>query len=540
MSQKLSLPQVPTSGLFKQGYNTYQSEDGVVNRNIAAVRDIASMVRTSVGPSGRNKIIVNQIQKVFLTSDASTILRELDIIHPAVKVVVMASQQQDFELGDASNLVVILAGEFLNQAEELLRIGMSPSEIAQGFELAKNRALKALTEAESDPQVTNAQVLKSVIAPKQYGHEDVLAKLCAEAIEYVWPQNARFFNVDNVRVVKIMGASLYASKVIKGMVFPNKPEGSVQAVESGKVAVYTAPVDISQTEAKGTVLLHNAQEMLDFSKGEENRLNAFVNDLKAAGVSVVVGGAGFGGLAVHYLNKHGILAFKIGSKFDLQRLARVTGASPLPTLKVPQPEQLGTIDAVTVEEIGGNRVTVFEQRDTRTRTATIVLRGATQNLLDDVERAIDDGVSAVKALTKSRSLVPGAGSTEMAIAADVFAEGERTPGTLQHAVKAYARAFEAVPRVLADNAGLDGTEVVSNIYAAPKSGAPGVDIESESPTGVIDARDAGIWDIALAKRSAIDLASEAAITVLTVDQIIMAKRAGGPAMPKQGGDWDQD
>lgn len=542
---KLALPKVPTSGIFKQGYQTYQSEDGIVNRNIAAVREISSKIRTSVGPSGRNKIIVNNIQKVFLTSDASTMLRELEIIHPAVKVVVMASQQQDTELGDASNLVVVLAGEFLNQAEELVRIGMSPSEIVQGFELGKEHALKALSQIESDPQVSNEVILRSVIAPKQYGNEALLAKLVGHALDYVMPQNKAHFNVDNVRVVKIMGASLHSSKVIKGMVFPAKPDGSVQELpEGGKVAIYTTPIDVSQTETKGTVLLHNAQEMLDFSKGEEQHMEAFIRQLKEeAGISVVLGGAGIGGLALHYLNKYGILAYKIGSKFDLQRMARVTGAAIQPSLKVPAPAQCGFIDNVSIEEVGGDRVTVFKQNGDKSRTATIILRGATQNLLDDVERAIDDGVSAAKALTRGRTLIPGAGASELVVAASVHAQGERISGTLQHAVKAYARAFEVVPRTLADNAGLDGIEVISNMYAFPKKGdaaAPGVDVEGESESGVLDAKEAGIWDIAVAKRSAIELATEAACTVLTVDQIIMAKRAGGPAMPKQGGDWDQD
>lgn len=538
---KLALPTVPSSGLFKQGYQNYQSEDGIVNRNIAAVREISSIVRTSVGPSGRNKIIVNNIQKVFLTSDASTILGELEIVHPAVKVVVMASQQQDLEMGDASNFVVVLAGELLSQAEELVRIGMSPTEIVAGFEQGKAHAQKLLSTIESDPQVGYQQILQSVMAPKQYGHERVLAKLVAEAVEYVLPKGSTSFNVDNIRIVKIMGASLNASRVIKGMVFPFKPEGSVQELSGGgKVAIFTAPVDVSQTETKGTVLLHNAKEMLEFSKGEEQQMDELFAGFKELGIKCVIAGSGVGSLAIHYLNKHGILVIKVGSKFDLQRLSRVTGAKLMPSLKLPSEKELGVVDNVTVEEFGGDRVTIFQQVESSTRTATIVLRGATQNLLEDVERAIDDGVAAVKSLTKSVELVPGAGAAEMAIAREVHAQGERTAGTLQHAVKAYGRAFEVIPRTLADNAGLDATEVISNIYANPNNDSIGVDIEHESDSGVVDARERGIWDIALAKRSAIDLATEAAATVLTVDQIIMAKRAGGPALPKQGGDWDQD
>lgn len=569
----MQLPTVPTQGLFKQGYKQYESEDGVVNKNIAAVREIASMIRTSVGPAGRNKIIVNNLQKVFLTSDASTILRELEIVHPAVKLVVMASQQQEAEYGDASNLVVILTGELLNQAEELLRVGMSASEIVNGFSIAKNYAIEALKNQEiSGSDVPLEIVLRSVISSRQFGYSDLLESLVADAVRYVMPRtNPGLFNVDNVRVVKILGSSLPASKVVKGMVFPQRPEGLVQQAANARVCMFTSAFDIQHTETKGTVLLNNADELLKFSKGEEKRVDEFVSELKLANISVVVCGAAIGSLAQHYLNKHGILAFRVPSKFDMLRLARVTNSSLLPALRVPDEQEVGVIDSVDVEEIGGDLVTVFKQSERRSRTATIVLRGATQNTLDDVERAIDDGVAAVKSLARgalkastepefakqkeahelnepSARLVPGAGGAEIAIAAEVFAHGERTPGVAQHAVKAYARAFEVVPRTLASNAGLDDSEVVAKMYAYPvnqsldkqKNPAPGVDVEAESADGVLDAKSQGIYDISVAKESAIELATEAACTVLTVDQIIMAKRAGGPAMPKQGGDWDQD
>lgn len=543
----LKLPTAPGAGMFKQGMNSYNSEDGVVNRNIAAVREIAEMVRTSVGPAGRNKVIVNHLEKIFVTSDASTILREIDIVHPAVKVLVMASQQQDMELGDASNLVVVLAGEFLNQAEELLRIGMSTSEIVQGFEIAASYAAKSL-----ETQVTNQKgtlnnpdelevILRTVIAPKLYGEEDIPATLVAQAVAHVMPNDPLAFNVDAVRVVKIMGGGLMNSQVVKGMVFPTSPEGSVKSVENAKVAVFTGPVDISQTETKGTVLLHNAKEMLEFSKGEEQQVEEVVRKLKEdLNVGVVVAGAGVGALTLHYFNRFGILVFRVPSKFDLQRLCRVTGSTPLPTFNVNGPEDLGAIDRVRIEEIGGDRVTVFEQNEASTRTATIVLRGATQNHLDAVERAVDDAVNAVKALTKDTAIVPGAGASEIAVALDVHAEGEKNSSITQHAIKKYARAFEALPRTLAENAGLDGNACLSVLYAEHTKGnkLAGVNIDGTSPS--LDAVKEGIMDIYLAKRNAIQLATQAAITILSVDQIIMAKRAGGPTVPQQRGDWDQD
>jgi T-complex protein 1 subunit theta len=193
-----------------------------------------------------------------------------------------------------------------------------------------------------------------------------------------------------------------------------------------------------------------------------------------------VAGQSLGELALHYLNRYSILVIKVLSKFDLRRLCRVVGATPLARLGAPMPDEMGSIDVVEVVEMGGDRVTIFKQENDMTRTATIVLRGATQNYLDDLERAIDDGVSVVKAITKDPRLVPGAGATEMELLKRVLAQGEKTPGLLQHAIKKYAEAFEVIPRTLAETSGVDATEVLSKLYTAhhnSEDGLAGVDIE---------------------------------------------------------------
>ncbi|KAK9471774.1 chaperonin Cpn60/TCP-1 family [Dipodascopsis tothii] len=545
----LQLPSAPGSQLFKQGYQTYQSEDGAVNRNIAACREIASMVRTSIGPCGRNKIVINHLQKVFLTSDAATILRELDVIHPAAKLLVMASQQQQVEMGDATNLVIILAGELLNQAEGLLRIGLHTADIIQGYELAQKYALEVLPELVVD-QVgdlrAKAELVKAIrpaIAAKQYGNEDLLADLVADAVLEVMPTNPASFNVDNVRVVKIMGSSLAASTVVKGMVINREVEGVVKKIGKSKVGVYTCPIDISQTDNKGTVLLHNAKEMLDFTKGEEAQLEEMVKGLADTGMRVIIAGQQVGDLAKNYLDRYGILVLRVPSKFELRRLCRVVGATPLARLGPPMPEEMGTIDVVETVEIGGDRVTVFRQEQEKTRTSTVIVRGATQNYLDDIERAIDDGVSVVKALAKDARLVAGAGAAEIKLQQRIVDYADKTPGILQHAIKKFGEAFEAVPRVLADNAGLDATEVLGRLYASPSLTA-GIDVDDESGTGtgVLDVKEHAIFDALSAKAWAIKLATDTVNTILSVDQIVMAKRAGGPQMPKQNlpGNWDED
>lgn len=546
---------------------------------------------------------------MILTSDAASILRELDVVHPAAKLLVMASQQQDSEIGDSTNMVIILAGEMLKKAEELIRMGLKTSDIIQGYEIAQREALRCLDQLvvdkvhdlRSSQQLQKA--LRTVIAAKQSGNEDILAPLVSSAILAVLPKNPQAFNVDNIRVVKIMGGSLSQSTVVKGMVFGREPDGSLKKAKQARVGVYTCPIDISQTETKGTVLLHNAKEMLEFTKGEESQLEAIIKELHDSGLRVLVAGATVGELALHYLNRAGILVVKVLSKFEIRRLCRVVGATPLARLGAPMPDEMGKVDVVETLEIGGDRVTVFRQEDGSsniTRTATLVIRGATQNQLDDIERAIDDGVNVFKAITRDPRLVPGAGATETQLVEKISAFGERRAELSQYSIRKYAEAFEVVPRTLAESAGLDGTEVLGRLYRGhhkaaqrrPKTNGAkkgkdtldtssttsssssddeeeeeeegeessssgssssdddddepsftlGVDIENSDGTGTLDAKEEGILDLLVSKQWAIKLATDAARTVLSVDQIIVARQAGGPKPPGAGGNpgWDED
>ncbi|KAL9527614.1 putative T-complex protein 1 subunit theta [Sphaerulina musiva] len=563
----LAIPGAPNAGLFKPGYQNYDAEDGAVIRNIDACRQIASTVQTSLGPYGRNKIVINHLQKMILTNDAATILRELEVVHPAAKLLVMASQQQEAEMGDATNMVIVFAGELLKKAEELIRMGLKTSEIVQGYERAGKAAQEILEQLEVDKvedirnQEELAKALKTVIAAKQSGNEEFLADLVAEAVLAVLPKNPYNFNVDNVRVVKIMGGGLEQSRVVKGMVFGREPDGTVKKVQKAKVGVFSCPIDISQTETKGTVLLKNSKELLNFTKGEESQMENAIKELHDSGLRVVVAGSTVGELAMHYLNRFGILVIKVLSKFELRRLCRVLGATPLARLGAPMPDEMGNIDIVETLEIGGDRVTVFRQENEQTRTATLVLRGATQNHLDDVERAVDDGVNVVKAITRDPRLVPGAGASEMQLIERITTLADKTSGLAQYAIRKYAEAFEVIPRTLAESAGLDATEVLARLYTAhaqqaqrdetckPKSDseeedvpAIGVDLDTSgsSGSGTLDAEEEGILDLMVTKSWAIKLATEAARTVLSVDQIIVARQAGGPKPPQPNANWDED
>ncbi|OLY83304.1 putative T-complex protein 1 subunit theta [Smittium mucronatum] len=513
-------------------------------------------------------MVVNRLDKLFITSDAATIIQELEVVHPAAKLLVMASQQQEAEAGDGTNYVIIFASELLQKAEYLLRMGLHPSEIAQGYELALEKSMTLLEELVVD-QVTDlkdvsqvSKVTRTSIAPKEFGYQEFLGDLVAEAVVSTMPSNPQNFNVDNVRVVKILGGNLMQSSVVSGMVFPREPESTVKCMSKAKIAVYSCPFDIGQTETKGTVLLKSAKEILDYTKGEENQMEQVVSDIIKAGINVVACGSTVGDLALHYLNQNGILVIKFPSKFELRRVCRLTGANAMARLGAPSKEEVGFIDQIVIEEIGSDRVTVFrnldgDENNFNSKVSTIVLRGATQNYLDDIERAIDDGVNVVKALTKDSRLVAGATATEMELNKLISNYADSTSSTNQYAIRKFAESFEVFSRTISDNCGLDSTDLVSRLIAAhhkisPESGevgedlcgaSIGINVESESSSsngGLIDAVKANILEPLAVKQWAIRYATQAALTVLQVDQIIMAKKAGGPKPPSKQGHWDDD
>ncbi|EKM53663.1 uncharacterized protein PHACADRAFT_260138 [Phanerochaete carnosa HHB-10118-sp] len=559
----LKVPKANNIQLFKEGYKHLQGLEDAVLRNIQAVSELSDLVRTSFGPNGRNKLLINHLGKLFVTSDAATIIREVEVVHPAAKLLVMASQAQEAEMGDATNMVIILAGELLKKAEHLLIMGLHPSEITRGYELAAKKGLEELetlsTSSLSTPltQAELAIALKPAIASKQYGYEDTLSSLVAEAALAVMPPNPKNFNVDNVRVVKIMGGSLAGSKVVRGMVFGREPEGICKKTKKAKVAVFTCGLGLSQTETKGTVLIKNKDEMLNFTTGEEKHMEKIFQEIADSGVKVIIAGSTIDDLALHFLNRMNIAVLKVLSKFDLRRLCRVVNATPLARMGAPTPEEAGFVDVFETVEIGGDRVTVLRQlvegdpgydpletSGEKTRTATVVLRGATINHLDDLERAVDDGVNVIKALLKDGRLVPGAGATELELARRVDSYGAGLKGLSQHGVRRWATALEVVPRTLAENAlgGAEGNEVVSKLWAKHEQeggAAWGVDVEAQSD-GTLSTTEHRILDSLAAKSWAISLATEAAVSVLTVDSIIMSKPAGGPKVPQQAGNWDED
>uniref|UniRef100_A0A9L0RYU5 T-complex protein 1 subunit theta n=1 Tax=Equus caballus TaxID=9796 RepID=A0A9L0RYU5_HORSE len=543
----LHVPKAPGfAQMLKEGAKHFSGLEEAVYRNIQACKELAQTTRTAYGPNGMNKMVINHLEKLFVTNDAATILRELEVQHPAAKMIVMASHMQEQEVGDGTNFVLVFAGALLELAEELLRIGLSVSEVIEGYEIACRKAHEILPDlvccsAKNLRDIDEvSSLLHTSVMSKQYGNEAFLAKLIAQACVSIFPDSGHF-NVDNIRVCKILGSGIHSSSVLHGMVFKKETEGDVTSVKDAKIAVYSCPFDGMITETKGTVLIKTAEELMNFSKGEENLMDAQVKAIADSGANVIVTGGKVADMALHYANKYNIMLVRLNSKWDLRRLCKTVGATALPRLTTPVLKEMGHCDSVYLSEVGDTQVVVFKHEKEDGAISTIVLRGSTDNLMDDIERAVDDGVNTFKVLTRDKRLVPGGGATEIELAKQITSYGETCPGLEQYAIKKFAEAFEAIPRALAENSGVKANEVISKLYAVHQEGNKnvGFDIEAEVPA-VKDMLEAGILDTYLGKYWAIKLATNAAMTVLRVDQIIMVKLAGGSKAPKPQGNWDRD
>ena len=362
--------------MLKEGSKHLSGLEEATYKNIEAAKQLSTCVRTSLGPNGMNKMVINHLEKLFVTNDSATIVQELEVQHPAAKMLVLASKMQEAENGDGTNLVVVLAGELLLLAEELLKDGLHCSEVIAGYTAAAEKAysvLDSLVKVTSPPTVFHdadalAKCITPVIAAKQWGNEDLFAARIAEACVLSMPSVPANFNVDNVRVAKIPGNSILATTVVKGMCMTRGVVGNITEVKDAKVAVYGIPLDSATTETKGTVLLKSAEELKAYNDSEEVALEKVIKEIAAAGCNMLVCGQAIGELALHFLDKYKIMCMKCPSKFELRRVCRTTGATTLVRLEPPTANELGACKHIHVKEIGSTRCTIFDHEDSNSRT----------------------------------------------------------------------------------------------------------------------------------------------------------------------------
>ena len=529
--------------MLKEGYRHYAGLEEAILRNIDAAKELSLLTRTSFGPNGMKKMVVNHIDKIFVTGDSTTILKESEINHPAAKLIAMASKMQKEDFGDSTNYVVTLAGELLTQAELLIKSGLHPSAIITGYQLGLEHALKHLeasvvkrvTDPKTDPLAI--EVMKSALASKLPNHYEFFARLLTQACRSVM-QDKKKFKEDNIRFIKLLGGNIDHSSIISGFVIARSPEGEVKAdVTKAKIACYNCPFDPQGGETKGTVLINKAEDLVKYSNTEEALAERIVKSIAEAGINVVVVGGSISELCMHYLNKYGIFVLKVQSKFELARLAKTINAQMIPKIGAPIPEEIGYADAVNVMEMGSTRVTVFEVCAVDTVVTTIVIRGATGTIMDDIERSLENGVSCFKQMLNDGRYVQGAGAIESFLVNKLEEESSTMKGLEQYSCARFGTGFEVFVRILLENAGLNANEQTSNVIAQNvQSPSHGVNVFKGS---IEESTTLEVYDNLASKVNAVKLAAYVVLTILRIDQIIVAKPSGGPK-PKENKGWDND
>ncbi|KAH0792891.1 T-complex protein 1 subunit theta isoform X2 [Histomonas meleagridis] len=518
-------------GFFKDGTRYFNGTDEVLLRNIDAVVDLSELTRTSLGPNGMKKIIKNHFGKLYVTGDAATILKEAEVQHPAAKMLVSASQMQAEQIGDGTNLVLVFAGECLSRAAELVRAGINTKDIVAGYQAALAKALEILPTLTLNKQIdlmnqdNVAEALKTSLSSHQFLDADHLSKLVASACINANQRAGVKFSVDNVRVAKALGGSVNDSYFVKGFVVQREVMGTIRRMENCNIAVYSTSFDLPESDTKMQTIFTNGEEMTKFNLSKEQRMNEIVSSIAEKGINVVVCQSKITELAMHYLEQHKIMALQLPSNWDIRRLCRAVRAIPLLRIAPPTEDEIGHCPLVEVTEVGSTPLVSFIADG---GVSTIVIRGATPNVMEDVERSIEDAVNSYLVMTEYPQLVAGAGACEMELSTQIAKWAESRPGMDQYGARKFAEALEVVPKTIAENSGLKISEFMAKLRAAHNKGEKnaGVDVVELK---VEDAEKMGVYDIAHVKEWALKFAIEVVVTILRVDQICMAKPANGPA-----------
>ena len=522
----------------------YAGLEEAILRCIGACREITQITRTSYGPLAMKKLIVNHIDKMFITNDVSTMLKEIDVNHPAAKLLVMAAKMQKDDFGDLTNYTLTLAGELLGQAETLIKGGLHPSAIITGFELGLEKAVEILNNNVSlrinnlSDKASVAQIMRSALGPKLPSYFEFFGDLVTDACLSILQEQTPRFNSDNIRCIRILGGSLEMSTLVNGFVIARGPENSdLTTLKKVKVAAYSCPFDPQGGETKGTVLIKTADELIKYSNTEEALAERIVKGLSEADVKVVAVGGSISELCLHFLSKYGIFVLKIQSKFELQRLCKAINAIALADLNVPTAEEMGYSDSISVKEIGSTRVTVFEKSDIGSKLCTIVLRGTSNSIMEDAERALENAVSVFKQAINDNRFVAGAGASECYLQNSLELYSSTLTGLEQYSVAAYGQSFENFVRILLENAGMNPNELLPNVLSGNQHQPEfGVDVLNSK---LSNSSELGVYENTACKINALKLATHAAVTILRIDQIIVSKPAGGPK-PKENKGWDND
>ncbi len=510
------------------------------NNNIMAAKAVANAVRTTLGPKGMDKMLVDGLGDVVITNDGVTILREMDIEHPAAKMVVEVAKTQDDEVGDGTTTAAVLAGELLKVAEDLLDQNVHSTIIASGYRLAADKAseiLKTITRTVTeDDEDLLLKISETAMTGKgAESSKEKLSKLVVKAVKSVVEIEGgkKVVDIDNIKIEKKVGGSIEDSELIEGMVIdkervhPNMPK----VVKDAKIAMISEPVEFKKTEVDAEINITSPDQLQLFLDQEEKMLKNMVDKIINSGANVVVCQKGIDDMAQHYMSKAGILAVRRVKKSDMEKLSRASGGAVVTNIDEISESDLGHADLAEEKKTGGDSM-LFITGCKNPKAVSIVIRGGTEHVVDSLERALEDALRVVGVVIEDEKLVAGGGSPEVELSLRLNEYAATLKGREQLAVNKFADAIEVIPRTLAENAGLDPIDMMVELKSQHEKGNKnaGLDVYTGD---VIDMMDKGVVEPLRVKTQAINSATESAVMILRIDDVIASTGGGEGEMPPE-------
>jgi thermosome len=510
--------------------------------NIAAAKLVSETVRTTLGPKGMDKMLVDGIGDITITNDGATILKEMQIEHPAAKMLVEVAKTQEAVVGDGTTTAAVLAGELLKQAEMLLDKNIHPTIIVKGYRIAQEKTQTILKNISEPVSEKNLDLLKKIALTAMTGKGAEVAKeklslLCLKALLKVFDRDESgnpAIERDDVAIEKKVGGSIEDSEIIEGVIIDKEKvhPGMPKKVMHPKIALIDSALEIKNTEIEAKIQITDPAQFQSFLETEERMLQNMVDKLASLNVNVVFCQKGIDDLAQHFLAKHGIYACRRVKKSDMERLSKTTNAKLVTKLSDLTESDLGYADIVEEKRVGEEYVT-YVSGEITAKTVTILVRGGTEHIVAEVKRALDDAIGDLVSAIKSGRVVAGAGAPEIEIARNLRLFATSLSGREQLAVLAFADAMEVIPITLAENAGLDPIDVLTDLKVAHDKGVKwaGIDVFTGK---IMDSWDEGIIEPLRIKTQAVSSASEVAEMILRIDDVI-ASGSSKPQMPNMEG-----
>ena len=515
--------------ILPEGTNRSVGRDAQRN-NILAGKVLAETVRTTLGPKGMDKMLVDGLGDIVVTNDGVTILKEMDIEHPAAKMLVEVAKTQEDEVGDGTTTAVIIAGELLKKSESLLDQDIHPTIIAMGYRQAAEKAQEILDDIAIDSVDEETLIKVAMTAMTGKGTEaarEPLAKLIVDAVQKVAEDGA--VDTDNIKIEKKDGAVVEDSTLVEGVIVDKERvhPGMPSEVKDAKIALVNSPLEVKETEVDAEIRITDPAQMQAFIEQEEKMVKDMVDKVAESGANVLFAQKGIDDLAQHYLSKAGILAVRRVKKSDIEKLARATGANVVTNLEDLTADDLGEAGIVEERKVSGEEM-IFVEECSVAKSVTLFVRGSTKHIVDEIVRAIEDAIGVVAATVEDDKVVAGGGAPEIAMAKKLKDYADSISGREQLAVNAFAEALEIVPKTLAENAGLDNIDSLVDLRAAHENSAVmGLDVFTGK---VADMKEAGVIEPKRVKKQAIQSASEAAEMILRIDDVIASSGKGDADM----------